>query len=284
MPKLLFIVIDGLTSDTLACAHVPCLDALARRGVSTTVYPPPGSPQLLLPLLTSLFTSLPPEEHGVLTNSGLEPLTSHPLSLFSLLQYRCRSVSAFFSNDRLVRLFPPGALHTSLLINSQGLRNVDRELTKQAGRHLQQQMPDFCLVHLEGVGIAAACFGRISEPCMESIEQADRMVGILLEDLAVVGLDGEYAIMVMGGPGPARQPGEETREAHRPLFFAAPETADQQAEPAGIALLDLAPTMAALAGLSPHPDWRGRIETRLLPPPPDLDTLTTHRRKTAAPA
>ena len=38
-----------------------------------------------------------------------------------------------------------------------------------------------------------------------------------------------------------------------------------------IALLDLAPTMAALLGVDPHPDWRGQAVADLLPAPlPDL--------------
>ena len=34
-----------------------------------------------------------------------------------------------------------------------------------------------------------------------------------------------------------------------------------------LSLLDLAPTMAALLGVDPHPDWRGQAVTELLPAP-----------------
>jgi predicted AlkP superfamily pyrophosphatase or phosphodiesterase len=235
MSKLLVVIVDGLCTESLACAQVPSLDSLAKRGIYA------GQLQALQPLhtlsiLVSLFTSMPPHEHGVLCNSGAAPISSHAISLFSLLRYRQHNVAAFYSRDRLGLLFPMGSLQTGMLINSQSIRNVDRELAEQAARHLQRDKPDCCLLYLEGTDISGSHFGFLSEPYLESVEQADRALGMIMEHLLYVGADREYAIM-LAGPG-----------IRQGVVVEQP-----------VSLLDLAPTMAAILGLAPHPDWRGRM-------------------------
>jgi predicted AlkP superfamily pyrophosphatase or phosphodiesterase len=256
MSKLLVVIVDGLCTESLACAQVPSLDSLAKRGIYA------GQLQALQPLhtlsiLVSLFTSMPPHEHGVLCNSGAAPISSHAISLFSLLRYRQHNVAAFYSRDRLGLLFPMGSLQTGMLINSQSIRNVDRELAEQAARHLQRDKPDCCLLYLEGTDISGSHFGFLSEPYLESVEQADRALGMIMEHLLYVGADREYAIMVVGCGGGSTQ---QTAGKYRvPLLLAGPGIRQGVVVEQPVSLLDLAPTMAAILGLAPHPDWRGRM-------------------------
>ncbi|WP_448875136.1 alkaline phosphatase family protein [Desulfobulbus propionicus] len=252
MSKLLVVIIDGLYPDTLACAHVPSLDRLSKRGVLAR-YPQTRHPSLTLPDLVSLFTSLPPEEHGVLCNSAVFP-SPQAISLFSLLRYRQQNISAFYSSDRLRPLFPMGTLQTGVLINSQSIRNVDRELAEQAARHLQREKPDFCLLSLEGASITGTHCGFTSEPYLESVEQADRVVGVIMEHLLFVGAEREYTTLVVGCGGGGSLP-------HRcsPLLLSGPGVAQGLVVEQPVSLLDLTPTMASILGLAPHPDWRGRV-------------------------
>lgn len=258
MSKLLCVIVDGLRADTLARAHVPCFDAFARQGVLSQ-HLQPVQPGWTLPTLVSLLTSLPPEEHGVLSNSGAVQVSPHGVSFFSLLRYRHHSSAAFYSNDRLRLLFPPGGLQTGLLINSQSIRNVDRELAEQAARHLQREKPDCCLLYLEGAGIAGSQFGFSSEAYLESVEQADQALRLLLEHLAVVGLHRDYVTMVLGCGGSARPLAEMRDEPCLPLILSGPGMHKGFAMESATSLLDIAPTMAAILGLAPHPDWRGRV-------------------------
>jgi predicted AlkP superfamily pyrophosphatase or phosphodiesterase len=282
MSKLLCVLVDGLRAETLACAHVPCFDALAREGV-LALHLQPNRPGLTLPTLVSLLTSLPPEEHGVLTNSGAAQVSPHAVSLISLLRYRHQAVSAFTSSDRLRLLFPPGSLQTGMLINSQSIRNVDRELAEQAARHLQREKPDCCLLYLEGADIAGTHFGFASDAYLESVEQADRALGLMLEHLTVVGLRRDYVIMVLGCGG--ARPLVETAEPCLPLLLAGPGLRKGVALDHPLSLLDLAPTMAAILGLAPHPDWRGRVLTEAFHHSPlEMKTLVRARngRKAAS--
>jgi len=257
MSKLLCVIVDGLSAETLACAHVPCFDALAREGV-LSLHLRPVRPCLTLPTLVSLLTSLPPEEHGVLGNSGAGRVSPHAVSLFSLLRYRHHTAAAFYSNDRLRLLFPPGCLQTGLLINSQSIRNVDRELAEQAARHLQREKPDCCLLYLEGADIASTHFGLGSEAYLESVEQADRALGLIAEHLTVAGLHRDYVIMVLGCGGATRPPVEAAASC-LPLLLSGPGLRKGHHLDRPLSFLDLAPTMAAILGLAPHPDWQGRV-------------------------
>ncbi len=257
MSKLLCVFIDGLRADTLACAHVGCFNRLTRDGVFSCGLLP-VSPQLALPALLSLFTSLPPEEHGMVTNSGTAVVSPHAVSLFTLLRYRQQNCAAFYSNDRLRLLFPFGSLHTGMCINSQGIRNVDRELTEQAALHLQREKPDLCFLYLEGANIAGVHFGFFSEPYLESIEQADQFLGLLLEQLALVGLQQEYTLIVLGSPGGFR-PRDGEEDARLPLLLAGPGISQGVELEHPLSLLDLTPTMTRILGLAPHPDWRGSV-------------------------
>ena len=268
MPKLLCVIIDGLRAETLACAHVRCFDHLIRNGVIARKVQP-LQPDLTLPALTSLFTSLPPEEHGVLTNSDASLVSPHAVSLFSLLRYRQLNSSAFYSCDRLRLLFPSGSLQTGVVINSQGIRNVDRHLAEQAGLHLQKEKPDCCLLYLQGTDIAGVHFGLCSEVYRESVEQADQALGLLLEHLAVVGLREDYVIMVLGCPGGSRPRigGERQAETWLPLIVAGPGIPQGLEMEQPLSFLDLAPTMAKILGLAPHPDWWGGVIADLLPIP-----------------
>jgi predicted AlkP superfamily pyrophosphatase or phosphodiesterase len=265
MSKLLCVIIDGLRTESLACAHVPCFDTLARDGVVSNRLQLVHH-GLTLPALTSLMTSLPPEEHGVVSNSGAVPPSPHAVSLFSLLRYRHLHSAAFYSNDRLRLLFPLGSLQHALLINSQGIRNVDRELTEQAARHLQREQPDCCLLYLEGISVTGTHFGFASEPYRESIEQADRALGVLLEELKMVGLRHDYVLMVLGCG--SRGSGRHEEEPSFPLLFAGPGIRRGLELEQSLSLFDLAPTMASILGLAPHPDWQGRVLTEVFQPPP----------------
>lgn len=281
MSKLLCVIIDGLRADTLACAHVPCFDALARDGVASGRLQP-ARPCLTLPALTSLLTSLPPEEHGVLSNSGAGQVSPHAVSLFSLLRYRHQNSAAFYSNDRLRLLFPQGSLQTGMLINSQSIRNVDHDLAEQAARCLQREKPDCCLLYLEGANIAGTHFGFDSEPYMESVEQADRALGLLLEHMAVVGIRRDYVIMATGCCGGSRPGAAAGEESGLPLFFSGPGLLKGRELEKPPTLIDLAPTMAAILGLAPHPDWQGRVLAEMFQRQP-LECKPLVRRKSGKP-
>lgn len=260
MAKLLFVVIEGLRPDALECVHVRCIDNLIRNG--TVCRQLQGvRPCLTLPALYSMFSSLSPDEHGVVTDSGCAAHNCHVASLFSLLWYGHRSCSMFYCREQLRELVPCGALHTGMMISSDGIRNVDHQLAEAATCHLQRETPDFCFLYLQGVDIAGTHFGYMSEPYLQSIEQADHALELLFENLAIVGMQDDYAVMIVSSHGGSWEPERPVmqREALLPLILAGPGIVAGVELDREVSSLDLTPTMAKILNISTHPVWKGRV-------------------------
>ncbi len=260
MKKLLCIIVDGLRSETLACAHAGFLENISRRGVVCRDVIC-GMPQTTMSALYTVLTSLWPHQHGVTDNRSPNEDTPMELSLASLCRYRQRTISLLYSRDGIASLIPPRMLDNSLFINSQGIRNVDKLLIRAAGEHLQSEKPDCCFLYLDGVDIATNHFGFLSECSFEAIETVDRGIAHIFEQIRKVGLDNEYVLMVLGGQGGWKYCNKNS-EAHKtkiPLFILGPDIAEGMDIDMGPSLLDLAPTMADILGVSLHPDWQGRV-------------------------
>ncbi len=260
MKKLLCIIVDGLRSETLACAHAGFLENISRRGVVCRDVIC-GSPQTSLAALYTVLTSLWPHQHGVTDNKGPDRDTPMELSLASLCRYHQRTISLLFSRDTIARLIPPRMLDNGLFINSQGVRNVDKRLIWAAGEHLQTEKPDCCFLYLDGVDIATNHFGFLSECSFEAIETVDRGIAHIFEQIRKVGLENEYVLMVLGGQGGWKY-SSKNNKAHNsriPMFILGPDIAEGMDIDMGPSLPDLAPTMAHILGIPLHPDWQGRV-------------------------
>jgi arylsulfatase A-like enzyme len=72
-------------------------------------------------------------------------------------------------------------------------------------------------------------------------------------------------VLALGCPG--HRPLPAGGVAMLPLAAAGPGIVAGVERQGPLSLLDLAPTMAALLGVDPHPDWRGQSVTELLPAP-----------------
>lgn len=258
MTKLLCILIDGLQLEALQCAHVRCLKKLMASGTTVNNLRHDG-PNLHLPGLSTLFSSIPPQEHGVMdNNSGLVD-SRHAISLFSLLRYHHLTASLFYSREHMQYLLPHGEIDTSVFLNSQGIKNMDSQLAEMAGSHIQKEQPDLCCLSLQGTDIAGTHFGYLSEPYLETVEQADQAIGILTERLRMVGLDNEYTIMVTSSYGGAwtYDPKSNKNGTSLPWIISGKAIARNTVIEQNISFIDVAPTLAHILDVFPHPNWQG---------------------------
>lgn len=258
MTKLLCILIDGLQTEALQCAHVRYLKKLMASGTTVRNLQHEG-PNLPLPGLSTLFSSIPPHKHGVMdNNSGLID-SRHATSLFSLLRYHHLTASFFYSREHLQYLLPQGELHTGVFLNSQGIRNMDSQLAEMAASHIQKEQPDLCCLALQGTDIAGTHFGHLSEPYLEAVEQADLAIGILAEQLHMVGLEHEYTIMITSSYGGSWtiDHTNNTPLLCLPWIISGHGIAHNTVIEHTISFIDVAPTLAHILDISPHPNWQG---------------------------
>ena len=260
MTKLLCILIDGLQMEALQCAHVRCLKKMMASGTTVKNLKHDG-PNLPLPGLSTLFSSIPPQEHGVMdNNSGLVD-SHHAISLFSLLRYHHLTASFFYSREHLQYLLPQGGLHTVVFLNSQGIKNMDSQLAEMTTSHIQREQPDVCSLALQGTDIAGTHFGYLSEPYLETVEQADQAIGILIEQLRMIGLENAYTIMITSSYGGSWTcaPADKQSDLCLPLIIAGKGIQQNTVIEQNISFIDVAPTLAHILDVSPHPNWQGRL-------------------------
>lgn len=263
MTKLLCIFIDGLQVEALECAHVRCIKQLMASGCTAKLTH--DGPNLTLPGMSTLFSSLPPREHGVTTNNSGLVHSLHAVSLLTLAHYAHRTLSFFFSREHLQHLFSQGVLQTSMFINSQGVKNVDNELAQHAAHHLQWETPDLCCIHFQGTDIAGTHFGYLSEPYLESIERVDRALDMLLDKLQMVGLQDEYTIVITASYGGlwASDPHGQAPQLELPFIVRGPGINQNHIIRSPRSFLDAAPTLASILDIAPHPNWQGSVAEEL---------------------
>lgn len=260
MTKLLCILIDGLQMEALKCAHIRCLKKMISTG-TTVKKLQHGGPNLPLPGLATLFSSIPPQEHGVMDNNRGLIDSRHAYSLFSLLRYHHLTASFFYSREHLQHLLHQGELHTGVFLNSQGIKNMDSQLAEMAVSHILAEQPDLCCLSLQGTDIAGTHFGYLSEPYLETVEQADQAIGILMEQLRMVGMENEYTTMVTSSYGGSWTI-DHTKSQEPiglPWIISGQGIAQNTVIEQTISFIDVAPTLAHILDVSPHPNWQGSI-------------------------
>ncbi|MDT7921039.1 MAG: alkaline phosphatase family protein [Meiothermus sp.] len=255
MARLLYITIDGLRPDALEAAHLPTLLTLMQEGASTlcarSVFP-----SITLPCHMSIFHSLPPERHNVLTNT-YTPIARPVPGLFEVLKHSGRRSGMFYSWEPLRDVARPLSLAVSKLIAYDHNPEVsDVRVVEAAMPYIKSGELDFTFLYLGSVDEVGHLEGWMSPAYLRQVEHVDTLLGRVLEALP---LDTLLLLMSDHG-GHLRMHGSEHPEDMTVPFIAwgsgiarGLQIAEQ------VSLLELAPTAAALLGVVPEPAWEGRV-------------------------
>jgi predicted AlkP superfamily pyrophosphatase or phosphodiesterase len=256
--RVIFIVIDGCRPDALREAATPNIARLMDRG-AYTLAAETVTPSDTLPVHFSIFTSLRPADHRVLTNRGLIAPSPRARSIVDLARRASKTTSAFYNWEQLGELFPAGLLDHSQYIASALREDGDREVAAAAADHLTASKPDFCFAFLGRLDEVGHRSGFMSRAYLRVLEQADGAVGLMLAALERADLMGHYSVILQSDHGGI---GTEHREAVAevtkvPWIAAGPGIREGHLIKSRVSVLDTAPTSARLLGISPHPAWQG---------------------------
>ena len=259
MKKTVLILIDGLCIDALSAAATPNLDFLMANGASC-MHMASVTPSLTLPAHFSLFTSLAPYAHGVMSNAGQPDPSVTAQSLFYHIRSQGGAVSSFTSWEHLRRLAPPGILDHSLCLRLHHEKDLVA-LAGAAAGHMISRRPDFCFVYFEWTDVKGHEFGWMSPEYLEALEITDQAVGSLMETLLPL-TDREGVNLVVasdhGGKSFQHYDAAAPEISRVPFIAWGPgiRKARQIKEP--MSLMDVAPTIAGLMGIPPHFAWEGK--------------------------
>lgn len=252
--KVILILVDGLRPDALTgCGH-PYGNQLLKMGRSClqaqTVFP-----SVTLPCHMSLFHSVPPERHGILTNTYV-PQVRPVAGLCEQLKNAGKCCSFFYNWEELRDLSRPSSLACSFFASMLAYpgEKANEMVTEQALSYIASEQPDFAFVYLglvDEVGHAHKWMGEeYMQACRLSLDEIRRLTEAFGDT---------YSIIITADHG-----GHELMHGTRgpedmliPLIFIGPDfepgSTFESAE-----ILDIAPTITDLMGVSAPREWKGK--------------------------
>ncbi|MEA3361206.1 MAG: alkaline phosphatase family protein [Thermodesulfobacteriota bacterium] len=262
--KTILVIIDGCRSDGLEQAKTPNIDYMIENG-SHTLNARTVTPSITLPAHFSIFTSLPPMAHNVLTNTGSPKPSSTARSIIDLVKDFGKKTAAFYSWEYFRNLSVPGSLNYSQFINSGSVENRDIEVAQAAAGYLNSHCPDFCFIYFEGTDIAGHRSGFMSASYLDAIETADTALGIILNELERANLSDCYSIILHSDHGGINNHHlENTPEVMTiPWIAVGPGVRQKHIITDKVNIIDTAPTLAGLMDIPAHHTWQGRAVSEI---------------------
>jgi Glycosyl transferase family 2/Type I phosphodiesterase / nucleotide pyrophosphatase len=190
--RVYVIVVDGCNRGRLWQADAPVMDRLAREGTEYLAVEP-AYPARTVVCFSSMLTGATPAEHGMRSNFAPR------------LGVRCESVFDVLGRDgrsgRLVGiahlLDPFGEEVVRSVTSVQPTSEIDRSLTAEARRVVEEQDPDLLVLQLLAADQLGHVRGVRSPEYLDQLAETDRHVGEFLAFLEEHGkLDGSTVILM----------------------------------------------------------------------------------------
>ncbi len=251
--KVILVSIDGMRPDGLKQCESPYLDELLKKASYTfsagTVFP-----SVTLPCHMSLFHSVPPERHGIMTNDYMPQVRPIP-GLFEQLKNAGKVSAMFYGWEPLRDVSRPASLKKADYTDAYSFEHTDAILTESALNYIKQAKPDFVFLYMvETDEKGGHDNGWMSDVYLDYIKCAIANVNRVIRETG-----GEYTVIVTADHGGHdRMHGTDMDEDMTiPMIFYGPEF-EAGKELNNISILDIAPTIAQIMSVPVPREWEGR--------------------------
>ncbi len=250
--KVILVLVDGMRPD----GFLQCGNPFAQKLVSLSSHALDAQtvfPSVTLPCHMSLFHSVDPDRHGILTNTYV-PQVRPIVGLIDQLDMFGKKCAFFNTWEELRDLCRPDHLHTYYVINQHKETDTDTKITDATISYVKAQKPDFLFLYLgETDEEGGHDTGWMSETYLKVVNNAVGCIERLYEEFG-----DEYTIVVTADHG-----GHERRHGERipedmtiPILFVGKQfPADTAIE--GVSIKDIAPTITKLLEVPPVKEWEG---------------------------
>ena len=250
--KVILALVDGMRPDAFAqCGH-PFARALTERSAwsmrAQTVFP-----SVTLPCHMSLFHSVDPQRHGILTNTYVPQ--ARPLEgRFDRLRACGKRTGFFYTWEPLRDLGRPGSLTVSTLMKLSAYPGCDARIADAAIDGLRRDEIDFLFLYRGDVDECGHKNGWMSAPYLDCVRKAldalERVYAALPENAAF--------ILTADHGGHARLHGStEPEDMTIPLLLSGPRFTPGELREAP-SIKDIPVTVAALLDVPAPDEWEGR--------------------------
>ena len=251
--KVILISIDGMRPDGLRQCGNPFLQEMEKRCAYTytghTVYP-----SVTLPCHMSMFHSVCPERHGIVTND-YAPMVRPVKGIFEKCSGADQICAMYYGWEPLRNIAEPGSLKFSRYINAYMEESSDTMLTDAAMADISRYHPDFVFLYMvETDEKGGHDNGWMSEAYLQRISTGISNVQRVMEAFG----DDYSIILTADHGGHDRAHGTDMPEDMTiPLFFYGKDfTPGQHLE--NVSILDIAPTIMHIFGMKPEREWEGK--------------------------
>lgn len=253
MQKTLLILVDGMRPDSLAACGQPFAEEILEHSVytlkGTTVMP-----SVTLPCHMSLFHSVTPERHGILTNTYV-PQVRPVRGICEVLRAAGKKCAVFHNWEELKDLSRPDSLAWSNYISGHvyTYAEANPRLTDACISYVNSDLPDFTFLYLGLTDWAGHSYGWMGEEYLDSVKTSFDCI-----EKAIKSVPDDYLVVVTadhGGHG--RSHGSDMPEDMTiPIIFYNKNFAPRELDEANI--IDIAPTITSRLEVAPDADWEGR--------------------------
>jgi len=212
-------------------------------------------PCVTLPCHMSIFHSVPPERHGVTTNTW-SPMARPLPGLMEVARAGGKRCGFFYNWEPLRNVSQPGSLAFSYFVDNVEAPRGDGVVVAEALRVLRADSLDFAFVYFGAVDVAGHNHGWMSEGYLAQVAYVDGLLGELLAGLP----EQTHVLLQADHGGVERSHGWDVPENMTvPWVLAGPGVKAGHKLERPVSLLDTAPTLARIMGLGAHPHWEGRV-------------------------
>ncbi|NLO82326.1 MAG: hypothetical protein GX094_04605 [Clostridiales bacterium] len=251
--KVVLVLVDGMVPESLnACAH-SFVSELLEKSISN-LSAQTVMPSVTLPCHMSLFHSVPPQRHGILTNTYV-PQVRPIIGLFDHLKKCGKTTASFYNWEELRDLSRPGSLSYSYFVSLHDHDNTDDLLTDNAIEYIKDRSPDFVFIYLGATDEKGHKYGWMSDGYIDAVNNAWNCIEKIYKSIP-----DKYALIVTADHGGHDfiHGTELASDMTIPIIIKSntPCQASEQMKNANI--IDIAPTVTRLMGIEPDSDWQGQ--------------------------
>ena len=251
--KVLLILVDGMRPDAIPACGSEYADRLLAMSAcamdARTVFP-----SVTLPCHMSLFHSVDPDRHGIVTNL-YTPQVRPIEGLVERLDRAEKKCAFFYTWEELRDLTRPDHLACAVMLNQHKAKGTDRAITAAAIDYINREFPDFLFLYLgETDEVGGHDVGWMSDTYMGCVKNALECVKQARENIPM-----EYDIILLADHGGHdRGHGSDMPEDMTiPIILNGPSFAEGKTL-SGVSIKDVAPTIAEMLGATPAREWEGR--------------------------
>lgn len=251
--KVILILVDGMRPDgMMQCGNPFAEKIIAKSTFSLTAQT--VIPSVTLPCHMSLFHSVNPDRHGVLTNTYV-PQVRPIEGIFDRLDKFDKKCAFFYTWEELRDLGRPDHLHTAVCYNQHKQSDTDPKITDAAIQYINEEAPDFMFLYLgETDEVGGHDCGWMSEQYMKSVSKALSCVEKLQNSI-----DESYNIILLADHGGHdRSHGSDIPEDMTIPIVCCGPAFEQRKEVRGLSIKDVAVTIAKLLEVPPAKEWEGK--------------------------